>query len=220
MACTAIRFPEPNEENLHMLSLTPALISNLALATLAALLGVAAWCDFTQRRIPNLLVFPGACIGLLLNAFLPEGYGFTSALPGALGILGAIKGLGLGLVLFLPMYMVRVMGAGDVKLMAMVGAFVGMNGVVADTVIVFMTGGCLSLLYLLRRKAFLARIERFFPALLLLRIHAADSSIASSSGSGKTESVPFGVAIALGTMAYIVLARQGLLGALHFLPVS
>ncbi len=75
-------------------------------------------------------MFFGAGLGLLLNSVLPEGYGFVSSLPGALGLWKALAGLGLGLLIMLPLYMLRALGAGDVKLMAMVGAFLGPNATI------------------------------------------------------------------------------------------
>src|SRR4051794_15864624 len=101
--------------------LTPALVATIVLGLLCALLLNAIWNDVKSHRIPNRLVFIGAGMGLLLNTVLPEGYGFISALPGALGFWRALVGLGLGILILLPLYMMRGMGAGDVKLVAMVG---------------------------------------------------------------------------------------------------
>ncbi|MEG0884092.1 MAG: prepilin peptidase, partial [Janthinobacterium sp.] len=85
---------------------------------LCILLTGAVWHDMRSRRIPNGLVFGGALAALLLHAVLTPG-------AGGLGLPAALGGLALGLALLLPMYMLRALGAGDVKLMAMVGAFIG-----------------------------------------------------------------------------------------------
>ena len=81
----------------------------LALAITAAIF------DVQQRRIPNWLTYPGIIAGLLLRGFLFGWRGLGSAVEGFL-LLGGIMFL---------FYVVRAMGAGDVKLMAAVGSFVG-----------------------------------------------------------------------------------------------
>ena len=83
---------------------------------LVALLVIpAAMFDFRSRRIPNWLTLTGLVLGIGLNSFLYE----TS------GLLMALKGMGLALLIYFPLWLVRGMGAGDVKLMAMIGAIVG-----------------------------------------------------------------------------------------------
>ncbi|MBI2286993.1 MAG: prepilin peptidase [Nitrosomonadales bacterium] len=114
---------------------------------MALLLLAAARVDVRYHRIPNAVVFWGAGLGILLNVFMPEGFGFASQLPGGLGFLSAMGGVAIGLAALLPMYLLRVMGAGDVKLMAMVGAFLGPEDVLGAILATFLTGGVLSLGY-------------------------------------------------------------------------
>src|SRR5690349_17759206 len=116
---------------------------SLNIGFLLLLLLAAAWSDIRSRRIPNLLVFPGAIIGLLLHALLQQE-------TGGLGILGSLAGLGTGLVLLLPLYLLRIMGAGDVKLMAMTGAFLGAQETVGALLCVLLAGGGLALAAALR----------------------------------------------------------------------
>jgi prepilin peptidase CpaA len=89
---------------------------------LLVLVLVAAVYDVRYRRIPNWLTASGVLAGLLLNAFL------QAPPPSVLsfgGLLFALKGLGMAFVLYFLLYAIRAMGAGDVKLMAAVGALVG-----------------------------------------------------------------------------------------------
>src|SRR5690242_236558 len=101
---------------------------------LLLLLSAAAWHDFHSRRIPNVLVLTGTIAGLLSNAVLPQQMG-------GLGIFNSFAGLGIGFVLLLPPYLLRAMGAGDVKLMAMTGAFLGAKGVMDAFVYILLAGG-------------------------------------------------------------------------------
>ena len=111
---------------------------SLKTGILLLLLFAAAWHDIQTRRIPNALVFPGAVAGLLCNALLPQSLG-------GLEMLDCVAGLAVGLGLLLPLYLMRAMGAGDVKLMAMTGAFLGARGVTGALLYVLLAGGVLAL---------------------------------------------------------------------------
>jgi prepilin peptidase CpaA len=201
--------------------LTPSLLASIVLSLLAFMLLGAAWSDIRSHRIPNKLVFPGACLGLLLNTVLPEGFGFTSALPGAVGFWKAATGLGLGLAIFLPFYLLRAMGAGDVKLMAMVGAFLGPNATVENIVMIFLVGGVLTLIFLLRNKA-LGRLFRNIHAKLMqlfFRVVVPDMPRVDTA-SGSIGRLPFGTAIAAGSIIYFVMARNGVLSVAQILRIS
>jgi len=125
--------------------LSPSLIAAIVIGLLATLLLTAVWSDVKSHGIPNWLVLIGIGLGLLLNSVLPEGYGFVSSLTGALGFNKALAGMALGLVLMLPLYILKGMGAGDVKLMAMTGAFLGPNAIVGTIITTFIVGGVLAM---------------------------------------------------------------------------
>ncbi len=82
---------------------------------LGALVLTAAIFDMRFRRIPNLLNLSGLILGLTLNLVA---FRFQ-------GLMHAAEGMLIAAAVYLPLYMLRGMGAGDVKLMAAVGAIVG-----------------------------------------------------------------------------------------------
>src|SRR5262249_44988714 len=82
---------------------------------LTLVLGAAVY-DVRYRRIPNWITASGVLAGLLLNAFLD---------PTWSGLLFGLKGMALGFGIYFALYALHAMGAGDVKLMAAVGALVG-----------------------------------------------------------------------------------------------
>src|SRR5215471_12693389 len=86
-----------------------------ALALLAALLGVAVLTDLRSHRVPNLLNLAGLIAGLALQTYTAGLHGLGD------GLLGAC----VGLACFAPLYLLKGMGAGDVKLLAAVGAVLG-----------------------------------------------------------------------------------------------
>lgn len=115
------------------LSAPPPAITLVMLATVIA----AAMFDVRSRRIPNWISVTGAALGLALNAFLADS--FT-------GAWFALKGLLLGFGVYFALYMLRAMGAGDVKLMGAVGSLVGPSNWFAIFVITAIVGGIMALI--------------------------------------------------------------------------
>jgi prepilin peptidase CpaA len=102
---------------------------------LAVVLVIAIYTDLRSSRIPNWLTFPAMGVAILAHTWL-------AGLPGALFSLG---GLGTGLGLFLLIHLSGSIGAGDVKLMAAVGAMVGPYGALLSGLLAIMVGGVYAL---------------------------------------------------------------------------
>jgi prepilin peptidase CpaA len=94
----------------------------------------AAW-DLKTRRIPNTLTLGAPAVAVALNAYVG---GWSAA-----GL--SIAGWAVGLSLFFPMFALGGMGAGDVKLLAAVGAFVGPLAVVWVALFTSIAGGIIAL---------------------------------------------------------------------------
>jgi prepilin peptidase CpaA len=91
----------------------------------------AAIVDLRTRRIPNLLTLSAATVGVVLN---------VSRIGGA-GAVTSGAGLLIGLAAFLPFYLAGGFGAGDVKAMAAVGAFLGPKGALLAATCTLLVGG-------------------------------------------------------------------------------
>jgi len=100
--------------------------------TLLALIAVAAVYDMLYRRIPNWLTISGVLAGLALNTFIYRGW------P---GLWLSLLGMGVGFGAYFALYSLRAMGAGDVKLMAAIGALVGVSDWFGIFVITAIVGG-------------------------------------------------------------------------------
>lgn len=171
---------------------------SLSTGILLALLLVAAWRDFCHYRIPNKLVFPGAALGILLHALLPQDMG-------GLGLLTSLAGLSVGLAVLLPLYLLRAMGAGDIKLMAMTGAFVGPTSILIITVYVLLAGGILALGVILLRGKLLRLVDNLKIMLLMLVAGSSTANLPTTETLHKSAvRLPYGVAIAAGTLLYLV----------------
>lgn len=169
------------------------------LMILSILLLVACWQDYHDYRINNKLILAGALLGISLNTFLFAQTGF----------LDSVTGLGFGLLLLLPLYLLRVMGAGDVKLLAIVGAFVGQNDIFWVFLYTLIAGGLLALMVLLRR-GFLCGIIDNVILMCLLALSTPKSEWLKSNSSlsiGAGESagkLPYAFAITVGTGFFLM----------------
>jgi prepilin peptidase CpaA len=174
---------------------------------LLALLIVAAVSDAKTGRIPNWLVFGGSLYAVGYNAFFP-------LYPSDIGVLFALGGLTVGLLAFLPAYLFQVLGAGDVKLMAMVGAFLGTWSTVGAVLLTLLAGGVLALALAL----WSARLGRMLHNLVMicrgsaLTLGATGMAGLAASDGPSAGRMPYGVAIAVGTISYLILAQLGLIG--------
>ena len=88
---------------------------------------VAAVIDFRRFRVPNVLTFPLCISGLVFHA----------AVNGLSGLQYSAGGIVVGVLILLVFYVLGVMGAGDVKLLAAIGAWIGGT----NTVYVFCVAG-------------------------------------------------------------------------------
>ena len=184
-------------------------------ARIFLLLLLAAVCisDLRQRRIPNRLVVIGLTVALLWQAVAPVGAGlFDAHDPGALGFTAALVGTTLAFAGFLVLYLLSIMGAGDVKLMAMLGAFFGASVLPTLIILIFLTGGVLVAVRVFdgeRRRAVAAN----------LRVILFGRLMALSGGHGPqfdprtdtADRLPIALAIAGGALVTAVLQGTGVL---------
>lgn len=157
-------------------------------ALLLALTGAVI--DLRQHRIPNWLTYPGIVAGLALRG----------ALFGWKGLLAALAGCLLaGGIMFL-FYAVRAMGAGDVKIMAAIGAFVGPHEVIGVLLATAICGGVLAIAYAVYRGRMISTLKNVGS---VLRFHAwagVQAHPEVNLDNPAALRMPYGLAIALGTL--------------------
>lgn len=174
----------------------------IKVALLLALVAVAAWFDIKSRRIPNWLVLVGLISSFIFQTLFHSSGGF-----------GGFKAWGLGLLvgfgLFLPLYALHAMGAGDVKLMAMVGAFLGPMaalGVVLTTLIV---GGVLALAVALWSGSLRHALGNVRFVLMRTMLKTLLGGVQIKASAASAGNLPYAVAIAAGTLTHLILERSG-----------
>lgn len=162
--------------------------------------------DVTERRIPNKLTIPVILWGIV-TAGIYSGFN---------GILFSISGFLVGLAVFLIPFAMGGMGAGDVKLMAAVGSILGWKLTVYSALLTAIAGGIIVIGYTIYTGKFIGMIKNMgihFIKWILYIIYLAThsngvysryKSLDVSRVNDEKNYIPYGVAIAVGTL--IVLA--------------
>jgi prepilin peptidase CpaA len=178
---------------------------------LAGLLAVACFADSRARRIPNWISVSGLAAGVIWHSFWPGGDGaFSAARPGGLGFLASAAGAAGAFAAFFLLYLLRAMGAGDVKLMGMLGAWFGVGSVPALVLAVLVAGGALAVL----RAIVAGRLGRVLSNLRILLLASASRlsgrpGPAFDPGSDTADRLPYAWAIAGGAVALAVMQYLG-----------
>ncbi|MGB7760189.1 MAG: A24 family peptidase [Bryobacteraceae bacterium] len=174
---------------------------------LLAVLLVAAVYDVRFRRIPNWITVTGVALGLLLNAFLsgPPGAWFSFA-----GVWFSLRGLGLAFGVYFLLHVIRAMGAGDVKLMAAVGALVGWQDWLGIFLITAVLGGVMGLILIAshgRVRKTLGNVVFILTEMISGRpayIKKEELDVRNPKAMG----LPHGAVIGVGTVFFLVVATH------------
>lgn len=175
------------------------------------LLGVICIADHRARRIPNFMVFSGLLFAVVWHTLGTAGSGlFHADAPGALGPVPALSGAGAAFAGFLLLYLTHTMGAGDVKLMAMLGAFFGLEALPGLVLLVFLAGGVLVALRLFdraRRRAVFANLQ----LIVFGRLAALGGGVGPQFDprTDSADRMPFAFAISGGALLLGVLQLMG-----------
>lgn len=161
--------------------------------------GAAAAWDLRTRRIPNWLTVGGVAAGIAVNGWL---WGWR-------GLLEAGTGLGLALLVYVPLVWLRGMGAGDAKLMAAVGALTGPANWLAMFALSSVLGGAMGVGLALwkhrLRKTLASTAELLGEMTRGGRPHERKPEWDVRRGAGLR--LPYGLVIAMGAALFLVLSR-------------
>ncbi|MGD9645004.1 MAG: prepilin peptidase [Pirellulales bacterium] len=158
---------------------------------------VAAWIDGVKLKVPNWLTFP----------MIVSGWVYSGLFFGWEGIGWSLVGTVVGLALLLPAYAIGGMGAGDVKLLAGVGAWTGaidLKVIVYAFCVSAIVGAVLAVLMVLwsgRWRHHLAQLQVIAGEIITIRDPEALSTIAAER-KPRMMLLPYGIPIALGTIGY------------------
>lgn len=172
----------------------------IAALLLALVVGAAAY-DVPFRRIPNWLTAAGVLLGLAMNTFLYQGW------P---GLRMSLMGLAVGFGAYFILYSLHAMGAGDVKLMAAIGAMVGWQDWFGIFIVTAIIGGFASLVLMTLR----GRIKKTLwnVGFVLTEMKNGRAAYLSNDEldvrSSKAIGLPHGAVIAAGTLVFLGLSMH------------
>lgn len=160
---------------------------------LIGILAIAVITDLHWHKIPNWITFPAMMCGMT----------YGTIINGAQGFFFSSLGLAAGIGLLIMAYAIGGMGAGDVKLMGAIGSFLGAKNVLWACLFSCIFGALYALMIIIKKgnaKSFFSRywlmLKTFLIIGKLLYIYP--------SAAEKAQKISYGVAIALGTLLFIL----------------
>jgi prepilin peptidase CpaA len=173
-----------------------AIAENWTVWLVTIVLVLAAVIDGFELKVPNWVTFPFILGGWLYStlAFGFEGLGWS--------LLGTL----IGLALLLPAYAIGGMGAGDVKLLAGVGAWVYGTHTVYAFAASALVGAVLAIGMVLVRRAWKKHAAQFMVILNEILVIRNPEQLAAIAAQRKPTMLllPYGIPIAIGTIGYFV----------------
>lgn len=159
--------------------------------------------DLYQRRIPNICTFGTMASAVLVHCLC----------AGVPGLLFSLKGAGIGFSLLILPYLLGGIGAGDVKLMAAVGAVLGVEHTLVTFLFVAIVGGVVALGVMITRGELRSTLRRIGVMFYGFCSGVGADAFKIDRATLKQDGIPYGAVIAAGTylfFAYRWLSGQGL----------
>jgi prepilin peptidase CpaA len=156
------------------------------LLSLSVMLAIAVHSDLRRHRIPNKLSLLGLIAGL----------GLQTLAGGLHGLVSGLLGAGVGLACFAPFYLLRAMGAGDVKLLAAVSAFLGPQVALTAALLSLLAGGLGAVSYVFWRV-----LRASTSTFVREGLAAAGASAFIEARLARRDRLPFALPIAVGGIA-------------------
>jgi prepilin peptidase CpaA len=157
------------------------MILNVAVVVTAL---VACVCDVRTRRIPNVLTIGAAVCGFAVAGFA----------GGLTGLAWSVSGWMVAVALFLPFFLLRGMGAGDVKLLGAMGAWLGPGGALIAGFFTAVAGGVMALVVVLARGYLAQTFRNLWTMLMHWRVFGLepvpDHTIQTSRGPRLAYALP------------------------------
>jgi prepilin peptidase CpaA len=166
--------------------LKPGLLAGAILLSL-----IAGSTDWRSRRIPNWLTVPGFAVGVTLSSFY-GGWG---------GLKSSLLGTGLAFALLLPFWLLRSLGAGDLKFAAALGAYTGPGRLIDILIGSVFVAGVMALALVIYKGRLLQTIKNIGHILIsLVTFRLPGSHVTLDNPDALT--IPKGVALALTVVVY------------------
>lgn len=175
-------------------TLSTTLLEDWPVKLVCLVLVVAAVIDGWKLKVPNWITFP-----LVLS-----GWAYAVAVGGWNGLVFSLVGTAVGLALLLPAYSVGGMGAGDVKLLAGVGAWTGATVTFFAFCTSTVVGAVIAIGMVLYKKSFRKHYENFRMILGEFLVVRDPNELAALAAARKPSMLllPYGIPLAIGSIGY------------------
>jgi prepilin peptidase CpaA len=148
--------------------------------------------DIKNRKILNIVTLPAIIIGFI----------YYTSVQGLDGFLFSGKGFLIGFSLLLIPYLLGGIGAGDVKLLAAIGALMGSSFVLYSFVYIALIGGLISVILIMKKNGVKNSLKSFYFQVFFLNGNLG--SLLFNKDKSSSISFPYGVAIVFGTLCTFV----------------
>jgi prepilin peptidase CpaA len=165
---------------------------------LLGVLTIAVIVDLKSHRIPNMLTASALCLGTGLQVYF----------GGLAGLLTAVLGAVIGLLVFIPFYAKKAMGAGDLKLMAAVGSFLGAPQVFYAIAATLICGGVFGMLVFALHGGSGNLLSRYFGMARTLAVTGQLVYLPPPADSAAHHKFPYATAIFAGTLYVLIITDQ------------
>jgi len=172
------------------------LFENWPIKLVSAILILAAWIDGKELKVPNWITFPMVLTGLV----------YSAAVGG--GLSAGLLGMCCGLLCLLPLYAVGGMGAGDVKLMAGIGAWVGWEITFYSFCVSVIVGAVMAVIMVAWSGAWKKHYEQLLLILSEWTVIRNPYELSKIAAERKPTMflLPYGIPICIGTIGYFMYA--------------
>jgi prepilin peptidase CpaA len=183
-------------------TISRGLVNHWPIWVVSATLVLAAVIDGLKLKVPNWITFPMIISGWIYSATCVSGY------PWYEGLMYSFAGTVVGLALLLPAYAIGGMGAGDVKLLAGVGAWVWSKDTMYAFAVSAIIGGIIAVLMVVLRKSWFKHQTQFWMICNEILTVKDPEKLAAIAAERKPTMMllPYGIPIAIGTIAYFAAA--------------
>ncbi len=185
---------------MEMQDLVTTLVNNWPVWVVSIVLVVAAVIDGKQLKVPNWITFP----------MIASGWIYSLCFFGWEGLGWSLVGMCVGLALLLPAYCIGGMGAGDVKLLAGVGAWLGSGTTFYAFCLSTIFGAIIAVGMVLWQKRWAHHKDQFFHIVDEVLTIRDPEKLAAIAAERKPSMLllPYGIPIAIGSITYFALAGK------------
>lgn len=185
-----------------MTTLLAGITENWPVWIVSVTLVIAAVIDGLRLKVPNWITAPMILSGLAYSAWATQAAGGSWVQGLVVGLLGA----GVGLLLLLPAYAIGGMGAGDVKLLAGIGAWMHAGVTLEAFAVSALVGAVLAIALVIYHNTWTRHRTQFWQILQeIVTIRNPDYlSMIAAERKPRMLLLPYGIPIAIGTIGYFL----------------